>query len=114
KNRQDAVRQIAARVDLFLVVTSAASSNGMRLVELAQDITGNAERIESVSDIQDEWLAGVSAVGVTSAASTPDDLVQDVVEYFRKRNPRLAIVEEGEWEDIRFRKPRRAEPVTAT
>src|SRR5690606_39768669 len=44
KNRQDAVRQIAARVDLFLVVTSAASSNGMRLVELAQDITGKIGR----------------------------------------------------------------------
>lgn len=113
KNRQDAVRQIAADVDLFLVVTSSASSNGMRLVELAQDMTGKARRIESAADIQDVWLAGVRSVGVTSAASTPDDLVQDVVAFFRARNPDLAVVEEGEWENIRFRKPRRVEPVAA-
>lgn len=109
KNRQDAVRRIAPRVDLFLVVTSAASSNGMRLVELAQDVTGNARRIESVADIQDAWLSGVASVGVTSAASTPEDLVQEVVSFFRRRNPDLELVEEGEWENIEFRKPRRVE-----
>ncbi len=110
KNRQDAVRQIAKHVDLFLVVTSAASSNGMRLVELAQDLTGNARRIESAADIADEWLSGVRSVGVTSAASTPDDLVQDVVAHFSARNPRLEVVEEGEWENIEFRKPRLVPP----
>ena len=109
KNRQDAVRRIAPRVDLFLVVTSAASSNGMRLVELAEGMTGNARRIESVADIEEGWLAGVRRVGVTSAASTPDDLVQEVVAFFRDRNPSLEVVEEGEWEDIAFRKPRRVE-----
>ncbi len=114
KNRQDAVRKIASRVDLFLVVTSAASSNGMRLVELANDITGNARRIESAADIDDAWLAGVGSVGVTSAASTPDDLVQDVVAYFKRINPDLAVVEEGEWENIEFRKPRRVEPAATT
>ena len=46
-------------------------------------------------------------VGVTSAASTPDDLVQEIVEYFRTLNPSLALIEEGEWEDITFRKPKR-------
>jgi len=110
KNRQDAVRAIAPQVDLFLVVTSAASSNGMRLVELAHDITGNARRIESAADVREEWLDGVTAVGVTSAASTPDDLVQDVVALFRARNPGLEVIEDGEWENIEFRKPRRLEP----
>ncbi|MBX3144747.1 MAG: 4-hydroxy-3-methylbut-2-enyl diphosphate reductase [Trueperaceae bacterium] len=107
KNRQDAVRAIAPHVELFLVVTSAASSNGMRLVELAGDLTARAERIESEADVQDAWLAGVSSVGITSAASTPDDLVQAVVERFRLANPALAVVEEGEWENITFRKPKR-------
>ncbi len=109
KNRQDAVRTIAPLVDLFLVVTSQASSNGMRLVELAADLTGNARRIESADDIDPAWLAGVSSVGVTSAASTPDDLVQAVVASFRGLNPELRVVEEGEWENIAFRKPRRVE-----
>lgn len=107
KNRQDAVRAIAPHVELFLVVTSAASSNGMRLVELATDLTDRAERIESETDVRDQWLEGVRSVGITSAASTPDDLVQAVVERFRAANPALVVIEEGEWEDITFRKPKR-------
>jgi 4-hydroxy-3-methylbut-2-enyl diphosphate reductase len=110
KNRQDAVRRVAGRVQLFLVVTSHYSSNGMRLLELAQKLTGNARRIEAAGDIDEAWLDGVDAVGVTSAASTPDDLVQDIVSWFRARNPQLAVSEEGEWEDITFREPRRVPP----
>ncbi|ADI14343.1 4-hydroxy-3-methylbut-2-enyl diphosphate reductase [Truepera radiovictrix] len=107
KNRQDAVKRIAPHVDLFLVVTSDYSSNGMRLLELAHDLTGNARRIESVRDLRPEWFEGVRSVGVTSAASTPDDLVQDLVAYFRGHNAALRVVEEGEWENIVFRKPKR-------
>ncbi len=107
KNRQDAVRKIAPNVDMFLVVTSDYSSNGMRLLELAQDLTGNAKRIESAADLQPEWFRGVRAVGVTSAASTPDNLVQELVSYFQAQNRALEVVEHGEWENITFRKPRR-------
>ncbi len=105
KNRQDAVRTIAPNVEMFLVVTSDYSSNGMRLLELAQDLTGNARRIESAADVRPEWFEGVRSVGVTSAASTPDDLVQEVVAHFKSQNSALAVVEEGEWENITFRKP---------
>lgn len=107
KNRQDAVRKIGSDVNLFLVVTSSYSSNGMRLLELAEEVTGNARRIERVNDIQEEWLEGIESVGVTSAASTPEDLVQDVVAWFSGRNPDLEILEEGQWEGITFRKPER-------
>ncbi len=110
KNRQDAVKRIAPDVDLFLVLTSLASSNGMRLLELAQSLVGRAERINTVRDIQPEWLLGVRSVGITSAASTPDDLVQEVVAHFRQLNPGLEVIEEGEWEDIEFREPRRLSP----
>ena len=110
KNRQDAVRRIANHVQMFLVVTSDKSSNGMRLLELAESLTGNARRIESVRDIAPAWLDGVRAVGLTSAASTPDDLVQAIVAFFRERNPDLALVEDGEWENITFRQPKRVPP----
>ncbi len=110
KNRQDAVRSIAPNVDLFLVVTSSASSNGMRLLELAADLTGAAHRIESVADIDPAWLAAAETVGISSAASTPDDLVQEVVAHFRDLNPEVRLVEEGEWENIVFRKPRKVPP----
>ncbi len=113
KNRQDAVKAIAPNVEMFLVVTSDYSSNGMRLLELAHDLTGNARRIESAADLRPEWFRGVRSVGVTSAASTPDDLVGELVAYFRQRNESLRVVEEGEWEDITFRKPKRVPaPVT--
>jgi len=110
KNRQDAVRRIGSRVDLFLVVTSDYSSNGMRLLELADELTGNARRIESVDDLHEEWFADVASVGITSAASTPDHLVQDLVEWFRERNSDVAVIEEGEWENITFRQPKRQPP----
>ncbi len=110
KNRQDAVRRIAGNVDLFLVVTSDHSSNGMRLLELAEELTGNAVRLESVRDLDPAVLAGVRSVGITSAASTPDDLVQEIVNFFRGKNPEMEVVEEGEWEDITFRQPKRVPP----
>jgi len=110
KNRQDAVKQIAPQVELFLVLTSLTSSNGMRLLELAQNLVGRAERINTAADIRPEWLEGVRSVGITSAASTPDDLVQEVVAYFHQQNPGLEVIEEGEWEDIEFREPKRVSP----
>lgn len=108
KNRQDAVKRIAPRVELFLVVSSDYSSNGMRLVEVAQEAMGNAKRIESAAEIEEGWLEGVHALGVTSAASTPEDLVQEVVDVFLERNPNLRVVEEGEWEKIAFRPAKRS------
>lgn len=110
KNRQDAVRRIADKVGLFLVVTSDYSSNGMRLLELAESLTGNARRIEHVGDIREGWLEGVASVGITSAASTPDDLVQEIVAFFRERNPALEVIEEGEAEKITFRQPKPVPP----
>ncbi len=107
KNRQDAVRNIAPHVDLFLVVTSDYSSNGMRLLELAQDLCGNAKRVESVNDIKEDWLENTRSIGITSAASTPDDLVQEMVRFFQSKNPNLQIIEEGEWENITFRPAKR-------
>lgn len=110
KNRQDAVKSIAPQVDAFVVVTSTTSSNGMRLLELAEDLTTRALRVEGPDDLDPTWFEGVRRVGVTSAASTPDDLVQRIVAWFRARNPDLRVVEEGEWEDIEFRKPKRTPP----
>lgn len=111
KNRQDAVKGIAPHVELFLVVSSDYSSNGMRLVELAGDLMGNSRRIDSAADIEESWLTGITSVGITSAASTPDDLVHEIVDMFRQRNPNLQIIEEGEWENIHFRPAKRVPAV---
>lgn len=113
KNRQDAVKAIAPVVDAFLVLTSTHSSNGMRLLELAADTCGRAERLETAADLAHVDLSGVRSVGITSAASTPDDLVQAVVAHFRALNPDLQVIEEGEWEHIEFREPRKIRPTDA-
>lgn len=113
KNRQDAVKAIAPNVDAFLVLTSTHSSNGMRLLELAHDLCGRAERLETAADLAGLDLRGVRSVGITSAASTPDDLVQEVVAHFRAINPNLEIIEEGEWENIEFREPKKIAPTQA-
>lgn len=110
KNRQDEVKRIAAQVDAFLVLTSTHSSNGMRLLELAQDLCGRAYRLETAADLAGLELQGVRSVGITSAASTPDDLVQAVVEKLRALNPALTVSEEGEWEHIEFREPKKVGP----
>lgn len=82
QNRQQAIKEVAARSDLVIVVGSANSSNSVRLVEVALDAgAGKAHRVDYASEIDATWLAGVSTVGVTSGASVPDELVREVLEY---------------------------------
>ena len=113
KNRQDEVKRIAPTVDAFLVLTSTHSSNGMRLLELAEAECGRAYRLETGADLDALDLEGLRTVGITSAASTPDDLVQDVVRRLQARNPGLIVTEEGEWEHIEFRQPKKVGPQDA-
>lgn len=86
QNRQVAVKEIAKDAELVIVVGSANSSNSVRLVEVALEGGAHAAyRIDDISEIDDAWLEGVSTVGVTSGASVPDDLVQDVLAYLAER-----------------------------
>lgn len=79
QNRQDAVKKLAADCDLLLVVGSPNSSNSNRLRELGERMGAKAHLIDSAAEIQSEWLAGVSAVGITAGASAPEVLVREVV-----------------------------------
>jgi 4-hydroxy-3-methylbut-2-enyl diphosphate reductase len=82
QNRQVAVKQIAADADLVIVVGSSNSSNSVRLVEVALEAGAKAaHRIDDVTEFDPSWLEGVERIGVTSGASVPDDLVQEVLDY---------------------------------
>jgi 4-hydroxy-3-methylbut-2-enyl diphosphate reductase len=82
QNRQAAVKVIAPEVELFLVVGSANSSNSVRMVEVAQAAGANAARlVENADGIDVAWLAGVQTVGLSSGASVPDVLVQEVAAW---------------------------------
>ncbi len=80
QNRQDAVRELSAKVQLLLVVGAKNSSNSNRLRELAEKMGCTAYLIDTAADIQQAWLSGVAAVGVTAGASAPEVLVQQVVQ----------------------------------
>ncbi len=78
-NRQRAVRAIAAESDVVLVAGSANSSNSQRLVETAQRAGARAYLVDGAEDIQLEWLAGTSTVGIAAGASAPPAIVGQIV-----------------------------------
>jgi 4-hydroxy-3-methylbut-2-en-1-yl diphosphate reductase len=85
QNRQLAVKQIAGHSDLVIVVGSANSSNSVRLVEVALEAGAKAAyRVDNAGEIEDEWLAGVVSVGITSGASVPDELVAGVLAHLEQ------------------------------
>ncbi len=86
QNRQIAVKEIAKDADLVIVVGSSNSSNSVRLVEVALDAGAKASyRIDDVSEFDEAWLDGVANVSVTSGASVPDNLVDDVLAFLVER-----------------------------
>ncbi|MFJ6651973.1 4-hydroxy-3-methylbut-2-enyl diphosphate reductase [Microbacterium sp. NPDC091313] len=81
QNRQVAIKKVAVGADLVIVVGSANSSNSVRLVEVALEHGAKAAyRVDYVDEVKQEWLEGVETVGVTSGASVPEVLVQEVLE----------------------------------
>jgi len=105
-NRQMAVRQMADRCDLVLVIGSKNSSNSNRLVEVARDHGADSHLIDNESQVREEWLDGKRVVGITSGASAPEELVQRLVEFFRARGTRDVAEFEVVQEDVRFMLPK--------
>src|SRR5699024_4961429 len=86
QNRQVAVKAIAPKCDLMIVVGSQNSSNSKRLVEVALDAGADeGHLIDFAHQIDDAWLEGVDTIGISSGASVPEILVQDVLKYLAER-----------------------------
>jgi (E)-4-hydroxy-3-methyl-but-2-enyl pyrophosphate reductase len=111
--RQAAVLDLAPEVEMVLVVGSTSSANSNRLRSICEAICGRAYLINSVSDLDEAWLDGITTVGLTAGASTPDFLVDEVItrlvdysggtaETMRpeKKKGRLALLREQENADI--------------
>ena len=109
QNRQAAVKTVAGAVDVLLVIGAANSSNANRLVEVSTVMGTPSYLINDKNDIRPEWLEGLSRVGVTAGASTPEHLVTEVVEELRRKHgssvQEVHVVEE----DVRFGLPRELE-----
>ncbi|MGA2630532.1 MAG: 4-hydroxy-3-methylbut-2-enyl diphosphate reductase [Terriglobia bacterium] len=84
QNRQDAVKDIACKAQLVLVIGSDNSSNSRRLREVAEICNARAYLVEDASKIKTEWLENVDCVAITAGASAPEYLVREVVDYFRR------------------------------
>jgi 4-hydroxy-3-methylbut-2-enyl diphosphate reductase len=106
QNRQDAVKQLAPRCDLVLVIGSRNSSNSNRLVEVARQHGASSYLIDNEHEVKEEWLEGVETVGITSGASAPEELVQRLIAYFRDRGAQEVSVLEVTEEDVRFMLPK--------
>ncbi|MFC7647773.1 4-hydroxy-3-methylbut-2-enyl diphosphate reductase [Streptosporangium lutulentum] len=106
QNRQVAVKEIAALAQLVIVVGSENSSNSKRLVEVALDHGADASYlVDDASFIKDEWLDGVTTVGVTSGASVPEDLVADVLGHLALHGFNDVEEVESIEESVRFALP---------
>ncbi len=105
ENRQVAVRNVADKADLVLVVGSTNSSNSNRLVEVSRNLGTIGYLIDNSSAISPEWLKNVQSVAVTAGASAPEVLVEGVVNYLRQNG--FSNVEEVEVmpENVRFGLP---------
>jgi 4-hydroxy-3-methylbut-2-enyl diphosphate reductase len=107
QNRQVAIKKVGAMSDLVIVVGSANSSNTVRLVEVAMDAGAKAAyRVDFASEIDEAWFEGVETVGVTSGASVPEELVDDVLKYLADRGYGSVETITTAEEDIQFSLPK--------
>jgi len=106
QNRQDAVRELSKKVDVFLVIGSTNSSNSNRLRELAEKQGVKAYLIDGKEDIQLKWFDGINNMGVTAGASAPEVLVEDVMHCLEDKFGATVHKDTGEVESVRFQLPR--------
>tara|TARA_B100000809_G_scaffold248314_1_gene278261 strand:- start:1586 stop:2545 length:960 start_codon:yes stop_codon:yes gene_type:complete len=106
QNRQEAVKALAAKVDLVLVLGSENSSNSNRLVDVARSLGTQAHLIHDVHDIAPEWLKDAQKIGLTSGASTPEVLVERIADFLQGRDGARISTLEVASEDVTFGLPR--------
>ena len=105
QNRQDAVRELAAKADVMLVVGSKNSSNSNRLRELSEKMGTPAYLIDCVEMIEASWLQGMARVAVTAGASAPEILVQEVISHLQTLGGNTVTEHPGREESIVFEVP---------
>jgi 4-hydroxy-3-methylbut-2-enyl diphosphate reductase len=106
QNRQEAVRELAKRADLVLVLGSQNSSNSKRLAEIAGSLGPHAYLIDGVSEIQTYWFDGVENVLITAGASAPEDVVQECLEYIQRQYNATIVEEWVREENVHFPLPK--------
>ena len=106
QNRQDAVKSLAQKSDLVLVVGSPNSSNSNRLKEVAERVGVRAYLIDDATHIEQDWLKNVNTIGITAGASAPEVLVKEVIEKLKEYGVDVAEEDEGQRENVTFTLPK--------
>ena len=106
QNRQDAVKELARRVDLVLVVGSKSSSNSNRLREVAEGAGTKAYLLDDAGEINPDWFKGIERVGITAGASAPEILVDEIVEKLKTLGADEVETMAGQQEDVKFPLPK--------
>ncbi len=106
QNRQDAIKTLAQRCDVVIVVGSPNSSNSNRLREVAEQLGVPAYMVDNAGELKPEWVAGKSTVGITAGASAPEVLVQEVVERLRELGADAVATLDGIAERVTFPLPK--------
>lgn len=106
QSRQDAVRELSGKVDVFLVIGSTNSSNSNRLCELARQQGVPAHLIDDANDIKQEWFESASAIGVTAGASAPEILVKDVMKKLKQLFEATIHSDNSQDESVHFQLPK--------
>lgn len=105
QNRQNAVRELAEKCDVILVVGAANSSNSNRLRDLGEEMGTPSYLINDVSGIHASWCKDAKVVGLTAGASAPEVLVQQVVDYFVNQHKASVETLNGIEENVKFKLP---------
>jgi 4-hydroxy-3-methylbut-2-enyl diphosphate reductase len=105
QNRQDAVRDLADKADVLLVVGAKNSSNSNRLRELAEKMGTTAYLIDDASCVDASWFENINSVGVTAGASAPEVLVQQVITRLKELGGKTVVENPGIEESIVFAVP---------
>ena len=106
QNRQDAVKDLAGRCEVVLVVGSPNSSNSNRLRELAERMDCRAYLIDNATEMDRNWFAGIQSVGVTAGASAPEILIQEVLQQLQDWGGDLPSELSGIEENVTFSLPK--------
>ena len=106
QNRQNSVRELADKVDVFLVIGSTNSSNSNRLRELAEKQNVDAYLIDGIEDINYDWFNKAQSIGITAGASAPEVLVQSVITTLEKLFETTIITNKKAIENVHFQLPK--------
>jgi 4-hydroxy-3-methylbut-2-enyl diphosphate reductase len=106
QNRQDAIKTLAQRCDVVIVVGSPNSSNSNRLREVAEQLGVPSYMVDNATELQPEWVAGKKTVGVTAGASAPEILVREVIDRLRGLGANSVDTLDGIAERVTFPLPK--------